>query len=58
MKEKFKNIKNERWLNRYLRFIEIFKLIDEINLETHIHHVLPSSLYPEYADLFLIYLII
>lgn len=54
MIEKFKNIKNIKnihWLNRYIKFIEEFKLGDELTGKTHNHHILPRSLYPEYADL-------
>lgn len=51
MLEKFTKVKDERWLKRYLRFIEIFSLESQIVKETHNHHILPSSIYPEYADL-------
>ncbi len=51
MEEKFTKVKDKRWLKRYLRFIETFSLESEIINETHNHHILPSSLYPEYADL-------
>lgn len=51
MLEKFTKVKDERWLKRYLRFIEIFSLEDEITKETHKHHILPRSIYPEYIDL-------
>ena len=51
MIEKFKNVKNVYWLNRYIKFIEVFKLNEEIPGETHNHHILPRSLFPEYIDL-------
>jgi len=51
LEEKFTKVKDKRWLKRYLRFIETFSLESEIIKETHNHHILPSSLYPEYADL-------
>lgn len=51
MLEKFTKVKDERWLKRYLRFIEIFSLEDEIAKESHNHHILPRSIYPEYSNL-------
>lgn len=51
MIEKFKNVKNAYWLNRYIKFINMFKLDEEHTDETHNHHIMPSSLYPEYSNL-------
>lgn len=50
MRMKFKNVKDERWLKRYLNFIHNFSLLTSYE-NTHIHHILPSSLYPEYKNL-------
>jgi hypothetical protein len=47
---KFNNVKDERWLKRYLNFISIFNLTKKFT-NTHIHHILPSSLYHEYKNL-------
>ncbi len=47
---KFKNVKDERWLKRYLIFISKFSLNDSVG-NYHNHHILPSSLYPEYKNL-------
>lgn len=44
-------IKEERWLVRYLHFIEKFKCDKAIKGETHNHHILPASLFPEYKNL-------
>ena len=48
---KFKEIKDERWLRRYLKFIESFKKEKSIKNKTHNHHILPRSLFPEYKNL-------
>jgi hypothetical protein len=50
MIKKFKNVKNYRWLERYLKFIEIFKRDGIYKNQTHNHHILPRSLYPEFED--------
>jgi hypothetical protein len=45
-------VKNKRWFKRYLNFIEIFKLKEHYNSKKHHrHHILPSSLFPEYKNL-------
>lgn len=48
MIEKFKNVQDKRWLRRYLMFIEIFTGYSMY--KSHQHHILPKSLYPEYAS--------
>jgi len=47
LEEKFKNVKNSKWLKRYLKFIEVFQQ-NEMCKNIHKHHILPRSLYPEY----------
>lgn len=51
MLEKFKNIKDDRWLKRYLRFIEIFGKDSIYKKQIHKHHILPQSIYPEFGKL-------
>ena len=48
MLNKFKNVKSDRWLKRYLTFIRVF---DGVREKYHKHHILPKSLFPEYKDL-------
>jgi hypothetical protein len=48
MIEKFKNIQSDRWLNRNIKFIEVFG--NSLGNSTHNHHILPRSLYPEYVS--------
>ena len=43
-------IKDGRWINRYLKFISVFKLAERSN-KTHNHHILPVSLFPQYKKL-------
>lgn len=51
MLEKFKEVKDFRWLKRYLYFINKFKINNVKNKEnTHNHHIMPKSLYPEFKD--------
>lgn len=47
---KSKGYENNRWLNRYIKFVLRFKLDIQIN-KTQKHHILPKSLFPEYSDL-------
>jgi len=49
--EKFKNIKDNRWLKRYLNFIEIFGKDSIYKKQTHKHHILPKAIYPEFSNL-------
>lgn len=39
------------WINRYIKFISIFKLDKSIKNKTHIHHILPKSIFNEYSNL-------
>jgi hypothetical protein len=39
------------WINRYIRFLSIFKLDKSIKNETQKHHILPKSIFSEYSDL-------
>lgn len=48
MLNKFKNVKSDRWLKRYLAFVRVF---DGVREKHHNHHILPKSLFPEYEDL-------
>ncbi len=47
---KFNDI-NIFWLNRYVKFLSIFKLDKNIKNETQKHHILPKSIFVEYSDL-------
>jgi len=51
MIEKFRDVKDYRWLKRYLRFIETFKKDSIYKNQTHNHHILPSANYEEYSNL-------
>ena len=51
MIEKFVKVEDYRWLKRYLRFIEVFKVDNIYKNNTHKHHILPKSLYSEYSNL-------
>lgn len=46
-----KNYKSNRWLKRYLLFVDKFQLPNTIKNETHNHHILPFSLFPEFKSL-------
>lgn len=48
MIEKFKEVKDYRWLKRYLTFIKKFDGLREVY---HNHHILPKSLYVEFSNL-------
>jgi len=45
-----KNYKTNRWLERYLLFVNRFQLSQSIKNETHNHHILPVSLFPEFKS--------
>jgi hypothetical protein len=51
MINKFKDVKDYRWLKRYLKFIETFKKDSICTFEVHKHHILPKAIYTEYKDL-------
>ena len=45
-----KNYKSNRWLKRYLLFVDTFQLSQSIKNETHNHHILPVALFPEFKS--------
>jgi hypothetical protein len=47
---KFNDV-NIFWINRYVKFLSIFKLDKSIKNETQKHHILPKSIFLEYSDL-------
>lgn len=48
MIEKFNNVKDERWLKRYLLFLTKF---DYTNADhTHRHHILPQKIYHQFSN--------
>jgi hypothetical protein len=47
---KFNDV-NIFWINRYVKFLSIFKLCKSIKNETQKHHILPKSIFSEYSDL-------
>ena len=48
---KEKGYEENRWLKRYIYFIEKFKLNKYESFKTEKHHILPASIFPEFKDL-------
>lgn len=51
LKFKEKGYTNNIWINRYLKFIDRFSLNESIKFQTENHHILPSSIFPEFKNL-------
>lgn len=49
MLEKFTYINSDFYINRYLKFIDNYKDYPNIKSFTDKHHILPTSIYPEYS---------
>ena len=50
MLNKFRDVKDYRWLKRYLRFIETFKKDSIYKNQKHNHHILPKANYEEFKN--------